>query len=63
MGDKRVFDYLDGLNKLYKETGLLIGADSTPLLFEVNEPDGRNKVVAEVYWNNRKKVYECRMVR
>lgn len=63
MGDKKIFDYLDGLNKLYEETGLLIGSSSTPLLFEVNEPESRNKVVAEVYWNNTVKRYECRMVR
>lgn len=60
MGDKRIEDYVRTLNRLYRDTGLLIEADTK--LYEINEPNNRNKVIAEIKWDNENKEYYARYV-
>ena len=60
MGDKRIEDYVRGINKLYKETGLLIDEDT--FLYEVKEPNGPTKAIAEIRWDNENKEYYPRYI-
>lgn len=55
MGNREIENYVEILNTLYKEYNLLIESDT--LLYEVNEPSARNKIVAEIKWDNEIKEY------
>jgi|GEM_PF-4371434 len=58
--DSRVEDYIRMLNQLYNDTGLLIQSDTN--LYEINEPNYKNKVVATVEWNNESQQYYARYI-
>lgn len=60
MGNREIEQYVEGLNRMHKEYGLLVESDTN--LYEVNEPSGRNKVVAEIKWDNEAKEYYARYV-
>lgn len=53
--DSRVEDYIRMLNQLYNDTGLLIQSETN--LYEINEPNYKNKVVATVEWDDENQQY------
>lgn len=55
MNDKRIKDYINTLNQLYNDTGLLVEAETE--IYEVNQPNSANRIVAILKWDDKNASY------
>lgn len=58
--DKRVNDYIDTLNDLYRKTGLLVQAETE--IYEINQPQSPNKVLAILKWDDYNATYYAKHI-